>query len=389
MKHQAAILAIGSELLSGQIVNGNAAWLSARLADAGIDVVRQMTVDDQEGDIIAALAALTEVAGILLVTGGLGPTSDDLTRQAIAKWCGAPLTYDEASWKHIEQRFARFSRDVPASNRQQCLFPQGATVLTNAVGTANGFRLTYGGADVWVLPGPPYEVATLWRDHLAAALADRIPLVARRRLKRWRTIGKGESHLAELVEPLLAGSGADVAYRAHAPYVELKLRYPEADAASFAPLLSSIEATLRPWLYETDDEDVATELAQRLVTRGVVDIYDGATRGYLMELLAPALRDATKRPVPLSFLTSWEGHDSPQVFVEQSLMLNLDASIALAVAGFDAAGTWSIGLRVGDEHTFEERPVLYRGEAMAQRNFQAVAALTAKAWLEMLKGDLH
>lgn len=389
MTQSAAILAIGSELLSGQIVNRNAAWLSSKLFALGIDARLHLTVDDVEGEILDGLDQAAKVADLIVLTGGLGPTTDDLTRDAVAKWAGLELAYDEPSWEHIVKLFQRFSNTVPETNRRQCYFPKGAQVLTNNAGTANGFKVQAKDKEIWVLPGPPREVEAIWNDHMYGQLAGRIPELAKKRLKMWRVIGKGESHLAEIIEPLLQGQPIEVAYRAHPPYVELKLRFPESEADQHQRLMGDVQAALTPWLYEVDDQDVPSSLIQRLARFKSIDIYDGTTQGNVMEVLSPLLRDAVTKPALISCVTSWERHDNPQAFVETMLQMNTETEASLAVAGFDASGTWAVGLRVHGETSIEERPSLYKGEAMRARNLKAIAHLAAKAWHDMLRGGLN
>ncbi len=385
----ASIVAVGSELLSGQIVNRNAAWLSSKLFGLGLDARLHLTVDDVEADILKGLDQAAAVADCLFVTGGLGPTSDDLTRQAVAKWAGVELAYDEESWQHIVKLFARFSNTVPETNRQQCFFPAGAAVLMNSAGTANAFCLKAKGKEIWVLPGPPAEVEAIWNDHVGGQLANRIPELAKKQLKMWRVIGKGESHLAEIIEPLVHGQGVEVAYRAHRPYVELKLRYPAADAEAHQRLLHDVEAALKPWIYETDDQDVPASLIHRLARFRSIDLYDGCTQGNVVEVLAPLLRETVTKPAMISCVTSWERHDTPQAFVETMLQMNSDTEAALAVAGFDGTGTWAVGIRIMGETSIEEKPSLYKGDALRGRNLKAIAHLATKAWHDMLRGGLN
>lgn len=390
MPAKAAIVAVGSELLSGQITNRNAAWLSERLFDLGIDTDCHLTVDDVESQIIDGIAYAADRAEVLIVTGGLGPTSDDLTRQAVAKWAGEDLAYDAGSWTHIETMFSRFNaRAVPESNKQQCYFPKSATVLTNKAGTANAFTLTAHGKRIFVLPGPPKEVETIWTDHVAAMLTSLIPPGDRKTLKMWRTIGQGESRLAEIIEPLVQGQGLDVAYRAHAPFVELKIRFPAARTAAVAPVVQSLGNALAPWLFETDRESVPHSLVRALARFSVIELYDGATQGHFIELLAADLRAALPKSTVLSTVTSWETHDDPRAFVEQALALDSDAEVHCAIAGFDAQGHWAIGLRKGDERQYRDNPSPYRGDAMRERNGKAIASLAAKKMLEMLIADAH
>ncbi|TWW09177.1 hypothetical protein E3A20_16970, partial [Planctomyces bekefii] len=278
-RNRAAVLAIGSELLSGQTVNSNASWISTRLVDLGFEVVRHHVVDDIDIDIRSGLDSLAPVADTLIVTGGLGPTSDDLTRQAVAMWCGLPLKYDDASWQHIVEIFARMQRSVPETNKQQCYFPETARVLTNRAGTANAFTVQAKSKEVWVLPGPPHEVSAIWEDHVHPTLRDRVPEPSRRRLLSWRTIGRGESHLAEHIGPLLKDrKNLEIAYRAHAPFVELKIRYLPADQASTLELAEKITAALAPWLYEINDQDVPSELLERMSRFKSIEVWDGVTQ---------------------------------------------------------------------------------------------------------------
>lgn len=392
MTSSAAILAVGSELLSGQVTNRNAAWLSAKLQDLGIPVTRHLVVDDVEQEILDGLDTAAAAASILFVTGGLGPTSDDLTRQVIARWVGEELVYDPDSWDHITNLFARMSRTVPEANRQQCFFPQSAKVLTNNAGTANGFVLSGKGREIWVLPGPPIEIETIWKEHVDALLQNRVPLAERKRLRMWRTIGRGESHLAEIIEPLVQGQGVEVAYRAHAPFVELKLRFPEATADKYTPLCDRITTTLTPWLFESDGQNVAQELASKLAGYRTVDIYDGVSQGNLSELLAGPIRETLPGTTSLSFVTAWERHESPRQALEQWLASETNADMALGLAGFDAEGRWAIGIRLHGEKSVVERPSPYKwnaGEALRARNLKAIASLAAKAWLTLLSGSLH
>ena len=389
MRDQAVILAIGSELLAGQIANTNAAWLSQALWDLGIRVVRHETVDDIEKDIIGALEQLAKVAGVIIITGGLGPTSDDLTRQAVASWASTPLVYHPPSWQHVTKIFEGFQMPAPETNRQQCWFPDGARVLFNRAGTANGFTLERQGTTVVVLPGPPREVDAIWHDHVKALLSARVPLESRPILKMWRTIGKGESLLAETVEPLVQGKGFEVAYRAHAPYVELKLRYPSALQSVADSVARELDRVLQPWLFERDRESHAAALMELLSKQKAIDIYDGASQGHLLDLLGPYLRDQSQTQRHLAVNTSWENHDSPREYVSQICDLSDGGALALVLAGFDDQGNWAVGIRrhgLTRVKTCASPPYT----AMLQaRNLKAVAYLAVKEWRELLEESAH
>src|SRR5262245_20585057 len=136
-----AVLSIGTELTRGELVNSNAAWLSNALTDIGFEVVEHCTVSDDKTRIVAALDRLARAAKIVVCTGGLGPTTDDLTTDAVAAALGVPLERDEASLDHIRRRFEKLGRTMSESNAKQAEFPKGATILTNTIGTAPGFKV--------------------------------------------------------------------------------------------------------------------------------------------------------------------------------------------------------------------------------------------------------
>lgn len=382
--YQAAILAIGSELLNGQILNRNAQWLSNKLVDLGFLVRAHMTVDDELNAITEALAHLAEHSKYLFVTGGLGPTSDDLTREAVAKWTGKELVYDPASWIHIEEVFSRFGRSAPATNKQQCWFPDGSDILRNRAGTANAFHVTYNDVRIWVLPGPPREVEAVWTDYVHEDLFSTVPHEKRLITKMWRTIGLGESNLAEIVSPIVNGRGVSVAYRAHAPYVETKVSYPAFDTEKHKNLLREMEDALRKWMFEMDSEDLVAILGSELNRFSSIDIYDGATQGQIAQFLSPYIRSSAKAPRQVSLVTSWEAHDSPREFVEQCFAISGSSELALAVAGYDHAGNWAYGVRSPAGTEIFERSSVYFGEEVRARNQMAVAALSIKGWLSII-----
>jgi len=245
MDYSSSILAIGSELLSGQILNRNAQWLSQRLTQLGFTIKQHLTVDDDHQAIINGIEQLTSETDQVFITGGLGPTTDDLTRVAVASWAKRKLMYDPASWAHIEEIFAKSQRAAPATNKQQCFFPDGSEILLNRAGTANGFYVSHLNKNIWVLPGPPKEIEAIWYDSIVKKLETRIPEHDRFKTKMWRTIGIGESHLAEILNPIVAGISINVAYRAHAPYVETKISCTAPNIAFHQNLFSTIEKSLQ------------------------------------------------------------------------------------------------------------------------------------------------
>ena len=168
------IVAVGDELLAGAHPDLNSPWLAARLGECGIRVQRVLVVGDDEADIAAAVREASSGAEFVFVSGGLGPTLDDVTRHGVARALGAELCVDEVSWREIQSYFERAGRPVTPSNKRQALLPEGATRIPNDFGTAPGFRAEHPeGATVVVLPGPPRELQGVFEAELAAWLAAR------------------------------------------------------------------------------------------------------------------------------------------------------------------------------------------------------------------------
>jgi len=200
---RAEIVAVGSELLLGDSVDTNSAWLSARLAEIGLDVHRHITVGDNHTRLVDALTRAAGRADAVVVSGGVGPTRDDVTRFAAADVAGVGLARRDDLVDHLRQRFAASGRDMPDNNLVQADIPAGGRVLW-PVGTAAGFAVDVAGAGrVWCLPGVPWELrAIAERDLLPALRAAAGTLTTVSRLVR--TAGMGESHVAAAVDDVIA-----------------------------------------------------------------------------------------------------------------------------------------------------------------------------------------
>ena len=261
--HSASVLAIGTEITTGQITNRNAAWISQQLAELGIEVTLHETVPDDRPLIQSALDRCAETSHLIFVTGGLGPTSDDFTRDEIAKWARQEMEFHEPSWKHIETRLGRFNIPIAQSNRQQCFFPKGARVIMNLEGTANAFTLNACDRKIWVLPGPPREVEAVWKE-ISAQLEAEVPETKPLKLLTWQCIGKSEAELGEITERELAGSGLQIGYRAHRPYVEIKVWCAGSLLKEKRPYFEKLEHAIAPWVAARNGEDLAQTLVSLL-----------------------------------------------------------------------------------------------------------------------------
>lgn len=233
----AAILSQGDEVVTGQIVDTNAAWLADRLTDLGFLVVEHLTVGD---DLPALTRAFTGLrADLVLCTGGLGPTDDDLTAPAVAATFGRPQVFDPVAWAQIVALYRRFGREVPEVNRRQAMLPEGSTRLDNPVGTAPGFWVEVEGRRIACMPGVPHEMRRMFDDQVLPRLTTTFALRPGR-LVTLRTTGVGESTLQERIGSF-SEPGFVLGYRTTPGENLVKLRVaPEVDEATLQAVVARL-----------------------------------------------------------------------------------------------------------------------------------------------------
>lgn len=225
----AEILSQGDEVVTGQITDTNAAWLATRLTDLGFDVRRHLTVGDRLEDLVHALHDLTAAADVVICTGGLGPTDDDLTAPAVATAFDRPQQLDEVALAGIVAMYKTFGVPMPAVNQRQAMLPSGSLRLDNRRGTAPGFALdvnvNVGGASAFLacMPGVPHEMKAMFEQTVVPQLLQRFALTPGR-LVTLRTTGIGESTLQERIGPFTE-SDAVLGYRTTSPENHVKLRF--------------------------------------------------------------------------------------------------------------------------------------------------------------------
>lgn len=267
------ILCVGTELLLGNIVNSNARWLAEQLAALGLPHYRQEVVGDNRERLIAAVRAAAGRARVLITTGGLGPTPDDLTTEAIAAAFDTPLEEDGAVWEAIQARLEARGRPVAASTRRQALRPRGASLLPNPVGTAPGMIWSpQPGFSILTFPGVPAEMRAMWLETAAPWLREQgltAGVLASRMLRFW---GISEANLAEQVADLLACDNPTVAPYAGTGEVKLRITARAADAATAEALLEPMVAELRrrggSHCFGRDEESLADVVLNLLRRRG-------------------------------------------------------------------------------------------------------------------------
>ena len=299
------VLAIGTELLLGQIVDTNSSWIGEQLAAVGIDTFEHRKVGDNLGRMVSTLAEMLERADAVIVCGGLGPTPDDVTREAIAAVMGVELERREELVESIRRMFGSRMRDMPANNLRQADVPVGASVIPNPIGTAPGVQGELdllGGVEkvVYAVPGVPYEMKRMITDHVLPDLLARSgerSVIVSRSLKTW---GASESGLAETIAHRVeAQTNPTIAFLARGIegiVVRITAKAPTAAAAE--ALIDTEDAELRSILgdliYGVDDETVESEVLRlcegRGWTLGVAESLTGGLVGARIANVAGASR---------------------------------------------------------------------------------------------------
>ncbi len=282
------ILSTGDELLTGQVVDTNSAWLMDRLWDLGVMVRRKTLVGDDRGDLAAALAETTARADLVVMSGGLGPTEDDLTSECVAAAMGVPREEDPASLVAIAQRFEKLRRPMSPNNRKQALFPRGATVIPNAYGTAPGFKVKLGRAELVCLPGVPAEYKGLCEEAVFPIVRARLGAVPASRLVK--LFGTGESHADQTMREVMhapENDGVRFGFRAHFPEIHLKWSVSGDDAEGHADrILARVRELFGDMAFGEAKAELAAVVVDRLLARGDrLAVAESCTGGLVAQLL--------------------------------------------------------------------------------------------------------
>ncbi|HVZ77570.1 MAG TPA: competence/damage-inducible protein A [Gemmatimonadaceae bacterium] len=286
---QIEIVTIGDELLLGFTIDTNAAHLARELAAIGVQITRRTTVGDDAQAIAAAVRDGLDRAGAVITTGGLGPTSDDMTKASIAALFGREMVLDQEHLAWMEERWrTRFKRALPATNRMQAMVPQGATKLQNNHGSAPGIWLEdERGRWVAMLPGVPREMRGMLADALLPLLRQRVPAERVVRSRTLRTTGVPESLLAERIEAIPGGvPGVTLAYLPNVDGVDLRLtvrdRAPEEADRTLADAAGRLRGTLGPDIYGEGTDDLAALVIDMLRERRMtIAVAESCTGGML------------------------------------------------------------------------------------------------------------
>jgi nicotinamide-nucleotide amidase len=282
------LLATGDELLTGQVVDTNSPWLMDRLWDAGVMVGRKTLVGDDREVLEAALRETTGRADLVVMSGGLGPTEDDLTAECVARVLGVPLEPHAPSLAAIAERFQRMGRTMTPNNAKQARFPRGATIHPNRFGTAPGFTVQLGRASLTCLPGVPGEYRGLADEVVLPWVAARLGAAPAARIVK--LVGLGESAADQAMRPVMddpANRDVRFGYRAHFPEVHLKwtVTGPGAEARA-AAIESQVRALFGDAVWGSGKEELAALVVAQLAGRGQkVALAESCTGGLLASML--------------------------------------------------------------------------------------------------------
>ena len=281
------IVTIGDEILIGQITDTNSVWMAQQLNLHGARIQGMSSISDSLEDIISTLNRVSKQADVILVTGGLGPTKDDVTKKAIAKYYETGFVFSQDTYERIVRMFERWGRSTTEAHREQCFMPQNATILTNKAGTAPGMWFDENDTVVVSMPGVPYEMKYLMEQEVIPRLVERFPAqpIAHRTIQ---TIGEGESRIAKRIEAFENNLPENIklAYLPSLGKVRLRLSGTGTNQVALEGQLDALVAELVPQIddlvfgYETDSiESVVGELLkERALTLSTAE---SCTGGYV------------------------------------------------------------------------------------------------------------
>jgi nicotinamide-nucleotide amidase len=288
----AELLSVGTELLLGEIIDTNAAYLARELKARGVQVQHKLVVGDNLGRIVAGLRQALGRADMVVVGGGLGPTDDDLSREAIAEVVGETPSLDTGYLAKLEGFFAQRQRHMPEQNRKQAWVLPSGTVLANPIGTAPGWLVQpksgqWANKTIVALPGPPRELQRMWQEQVVPHLHWPEAALATLTL---RTVGLGESHIAERLADLTQAANPSVATYARRDGVHVRVAASAASAAAaqalLEPVLAVVRDRLRAVVYGFDEQSLPQVVIEALAARGdTVAAMESLSGGLLLDEL--------------------------------------------------------------------------------------------------------
>ena len=389
------MLSTGDEVLHGQIVDTNAAWLADVLFQHGLPMTSRTTVGDSLDSLIATLQARSHEADVLIVNGGLGPTSDDLSALAAAQACGVELEMQQGWLEQMEAWFASRGRVMAASNRKQAEIPANAELIDNPVGTACGFALQLNRCWMFFTPGVPSEFKVMVEQQIIPRLKAKFTPPEPPVCLRLTTFGRGESDIAAELESLPLPEGVVMGYRSSMPIIEIKLTGPASQRVAMEQAWQQVRLLLAECTIFEGTEGLPALLARELTQRGAaLAISEQYTAGLLYWQLAAAsvpLRGADilpSRPETLEQQVARTGKLAAQQHAALALSVGSLDQEEIAIALHTPEG--SVGQRVKfstGRHNLETRQkvVAMMAMNMLRRWLHGSEVSTGHGWIDVVE----
>jgi nicotinamide-nucleotide amidase len=288
---QAEIITIGDEILIGHTIDTNSAWIGQRLNELGVEVVQIRSISDSRSDIMEALNHLHPHTRLVLITGGLGPTKDDLTKKTLADYFQKPLVFNEAVFENIENIFRQIGRNLSQLNRDQALVPEGCEVLMNQMGTAPGMRIKQGDIFFISMPGVPYEMKYIMSNHVLPWIKQEL-ITSNILHKTLLTQGIPESELAQIIQDLEEALPPEIklAYLPSPGIVKLRLTARGQDRQLLEGLLikeaQKFKQRLGSAIFSEDSGTLQEVIGEMLVAqKAYVGTAESCTGGYISSMI--------------------------------------------------------------------------------------------------------
>lgn len=327
------MLSTGDEVLHGQIVDTNAAWLADFFFNQGLPLTRRNTVGDDLDSLVTVLRERSEQADVLIVNGGLGPTSDDLSALAAATVKGEGLILHEEWLETMTRFFAERGRPMAASNRKQAEIPASAEMINNPVGTACGFAVQLNRCLMFFTPGVPSEFKIMVEQEILPRLRERFPLSAPPLCLRLTTFGRSESDLAQSLDPLALPPGVVMGYRSSMPIIELKLTGPAEQREAMLAIWPEVKKVAGESMIFEGTEGLPAQIARCLQERQLsLTLSEQFTGG----LLALQLSRANAPLLASEIVPCQEESLAQSARWAAERRVNHFAGLALAVSGQEA-----------------------------------------------------
>lgn len=399
---KAGLITVGDEILIGQIVDTNSSWMASHLAEIGVGVVAKLSVGDTLTDITQGLDMMYEKSDIILMTGGLGPTKDDVTKKALADYFESEMVFSQETFDRITAIFEKRGIKMTEAHREQCYLPAKALIIENKMGTAPGMWIEKDGKYLCSMPGVPHEMKYIMTYGVLPRLTSMSTSIYRK--KTIRTSGIGESAIAEMIEPALEEQDVNIAYLPSIGQVRLRLSKMGNDAALVESIVDkaveSISTIIRPHIFGFDDDTLEQHVGQMLLEKRLtLATAESCTGGYLAHMITSvagssgyyqgsviAYSNEIKSSVlGVSQMTlDQQGAVSEQTVREmvQGVLDLIKTDIAISVSGIAGPGGGSdekpvgtVWIAVGDRERIVTKRFLFTKDRIINIKYTAVYAL--------------